>query len=116
MPLNAACRPNEAQIVPRRTNSQPSASATGIRAAKPTSASPNASPAVAPPIVRTWAKAKNSAPTMRPRRGPDAAHPGRRGEAAEQDLLAERRHERAGHERQDEADRRRRSVAAGWPA
>ena len=61
MPLNAACRPNDAQIVPRRRNSQPSARATGMREPKPTTASPNASVGVGPAIVRTWAKAKTSA-------------------------------------------------------
>ena len=66
-----------------------------------------------PTIVRTGRRRRPARPSTRPRRDPDPAHPGRRGEAAEQDLLAERRHERAGHERQGEARPASRSVAAG---
>ena len=113
-PLNAACSPNEAQIVPRRTNSQPSASATGIRPSERHDGQPER---VARPSRRRSSgrgrRRRTAAPTTRPAADAQPAHPGRRGEAAEQDLLAERRHHGAGQERQDEPDRRRRSVAAG---
>ena len=68
IPLNAACSPNDAQTVPRRRKIQPSARATGMREPKPTTASPNASPAFVPAMVRTWARAKTKAASTRPRR------------------------------------------------
>ena len=96
--MNAACRPIGAQIEPRRRNSQPRASATGTRTANPMTARPRASPAVgAGDRQDVDDREEQGAPDERPPRS-QVARPGRRREAAEQDLLADRRDDRAGQQ------------------
>ncbi len=112
-PLNAACSPIGAHSEPRRRYSQPRTRATGMREANPTRASPNASPAVAPVMFRTWAKAKNSAPRSSARPRPDGPCPGRRGEAAEEQLLGDRGQHRAGQQVEQQPQRHRRSGGSG---
>ena len=87
-------------------NSQPSARAIGTRVPKPDDREPERlAGAIEPEMVRTWARAKSSAARITPSPDPDAAHPGRRGEGAEQDLLAERGDDGAGEQREGEPDR-----------
>ena len=111
--MNAACSPNDAQIVPRRTNSQPRARATGTRPANATNACWNASPALSPGDRDDVGEGEHERAQDDARDDAATADPGRRGEAPEQDLLAERRDDA----RPASSDRAKpiasRSVAAG---
>ena len=88
--MNVACSPIGAQTLPRLRNSQPSASATGIRDANPTIASESASPADAPLIVRTWTSGEEQGAADERPPIPERPRPGGRRERAEEQLLPDR--------------------------
>ena len=115
IPLNAAWSPNDAQIVPRRTNSQPSARATGIRVGeRRRRPAPKASPARRPrDRQRRGRRRRPARPGRSPARDARARGPRPSWRSPEQDLLAERRdHAPASSERAKPGGRRR-SAAAG---
>ena len=113
--LNVACRPNDDQTVPRRANSQPSASAIGSRVTNPTTASPNASPSGRAGDRQDVGHREQERRSDQAAADPEAADPGRRGEPAEQDLLAERRDERRPRSARARTRPPCRSAAAGSP-
>ena len=104
--MNATWSPIGAQIEPRRTNSQPSANATGRRVANPTTIRPPTWPRLSPLTVRTWARAKSSdARTIAPL-SPTVRRQARDREAPEDGLLGDRGDHGARDQLDEQADRR----------
>ena len=99
----------EAERTPRSTRAAGTASRgrgrPGPAPTNPRTASANASPAVAPVIVEDVDDGEEQRAADERPRGSEVARPGGRGEAAEQQLLADRRDDRAGDEVEGEPDR-----------
>ena len=111
--MNAACRPNDAQTVPRRRKIQPSARATGMREREADHREPERLAGVRPGDGQDVREGEDQRGQDEPSPVPESADPRRGREGPEQDLLAERCNDDPGQQRQREPGGVRRSVAGG---